>query len=73
MKSKIFQTETIIKKRLNVHREDKNVKSGEVRKKIGQMGAAVWDFVRTSQQWCVKTADGEMFGDDDVPVFNTQG
>lgn len=37
------------------------------------MGAAVWDFVRTSQQWCVKTADGEMFGDDDVPVFNTQG
>lgn len=57
--------------------EIKNVKSGEVRKKerkkIGQMGAAVWDFVRTSQQWCVKTADGEMFGDDDVPVFNTQG
>lgn len=72
MKSKTFKTETIIKKRFNV-KKCKEWGGKKERKKIGQTGAAVWDFVRTSQQWCVKTADGEMFGDDDVPVFNTQG
>lgn len=45
----------------------------EKKKKIGQMGPAVCDFVRTSRRCCVSTADGEMFGDDGVPVANTAG
>lgn len=43
------------------------------KKKIGQMGPAVWDFVRMSRQWCVNAADEEMFGDDDVPFANAVG
>lgn len=43
------------------------------KKKIGQMGAAVWAFVRMSLEWCVNVAEGEMFGDDDVPFANTEG
>ncbi len=35
--------------------------------------SCVWDFVRMSRQWCVNVADGEMFGDDDVPFANTVG
>lgn len=38
--------------------------------KLGQMEPALWDFVRMSRGWCVNTADGEMFGDSDVPVVN---
>lgn len=49
------------------------MKQCEKRKKIGQMRPAVWDFVRMSPQWCVNAADGEMFGDYDVPVVNTVG
>lgn len=37
------------------------------------MVPAVGDFVRTNRQLCVNTADGEMFGDDVVPVVNTAG
>lgn len=56
----------------NKHRMNEK-QCGRKKKKIGQMGPAVCDFVRTSRRWCVSTADGEMFGDDGVPVANTAG